>query len=69
MSKLADQIKQELIEQRARGVEPFDEASVALIPRPGRSDLSDWVDLMDVVEALCPKWPTQSPTKYGTFKL
>ncbi len=24
---------------------------------PGRFDLSDWVELMDVVEALCPVWP------------
>lgn len=24
---------------------------------PTSSDLSDWVDLMDVVEMLCPAWP------------
>ncbi|TAN17663.1 MAG: hypothetical protein EPN35_06700 [Rhodanobacter sp.] len=24
---------------------------------PGRGDLSDWVELMEAVEALCPVWP------------
>ncbi|MEO8011861.1 MAG: hypothetical protein ABI650_09480 [Dokdonella sp.] len=24
---------------------------------PGKDDLSDWVDLMEAVEALCPVWP------------
>lgn len=23
----------------------------------GKSDLSDWIDLMEAVEALCPVWP------------
>ena len=26
-------------------------------PMPGERDLADWVDLMEVVEALCPTWP------------
>lgn len=26
---------------------------------PARADLSDWVELMEVVEALCPVWPPQ----------
>jgi hypothetical protein len=69
MSKLAEQIKQELIEQHERGIEPFDEASVVLIPRPGCSDFSDWVDLMEVVEVLCPTWPARPKEKYGEFKL
>ena len=30
---------------------------------PGKSDLSDWVDLMEVVEALCPVWP--APPVHG----
>ena len=34
-----------------------------------RSDLADWVDLMEVVEALCPKWPARTPEKYTVFKL
>jgi hypothetical protein len=37
--------------------------------RTAKSDLSDWVDLMELVEALCPKWPERPPEKYGVFKL
>lgn len=48
---------------------PLAGAGVVSIPLPARSDLSDWVDLMEVVEALCPKWPAQKPQRYGTFKL
>lgn len=29
-------------------------------PRVGKRDLADWVDLMEVVEALCPTWPPRS---------
>ena len=28
---------------------------------PAKSDLSDWVDLMDVVGMLCPVWPKRGP--------
>ena len=38
-------------------------------PLPARSDLSDWLDLMETVEALCPKWPPRPAEKYGPFKL
>ena len=34
-----------------------------------RSDLADWVDLMEVVEALCPKWPARPAEKYTEFLL
>lgn len=34
-----------------------------------RGDLSDWVELMDLVEALCPVWPERRPAMVGTFKL
>lgn len=30
---------------------------------PGKSDLSDWLDLMEIVEPLCPKWPAREPIK------
>ena len=33
------------------------------------SDLADWVDLMEVVEALCPKWPARPAEKYTEFLL
>ena len=69
MSWLADQIKQVLMEQRERGIQPFDGASVVAASRPGRSDLSDWLELMEAVEALCPKWPPRPAEHYGPFKL
>lgn len=31
------------------------------IPLPGRSDLSDWLDLMETVEMLCPARPAHDP--------
>ena len=34
-----------------------------------RGDLSDWVELMEVVEALCPVWPPHEPIFRGEFKL
>lgn len=43
--------------------------AVPKISLPGRSDLSDWLDLMEVVEALCPRWPERPAEKYGEFKL
>ena len=30
-------------------------------PGPARPDLSDWIDLMEVVEMLCPVWPERGP--------
>lgn len=35
---------------------------VVKIALPCKSDLSDWVDLMEVVEMLCPVWPEPDPT-------
>jgi hypothetical protein len=29
------------------------------VVQAGRSDLSDWVGLMEAVEALCPVWPRE----------
>ena len=34
-----------------------------------RGDLSDWVELMELVEALCPVWPERRPAMAGKFKL
>lgn len=48
---------------------PLAGPNVVSIPLPARSDLSDWVDLMEVVEALCPQWPAQKPQRDGNFKL
>lgn len=27
------------------------------VPRSGRDPIEAWIDLMEVVEALCPRWP------------
>ena len=39
-----------------RVVEPLAGGYVGSAPLPGKSDLSDWVGLMEVVEALCSVW-------------
>lgn len=36
---------------------------------PSKSDMSDWVDLMEVIEALCPKWPSQPTETHTVFRL
>lgn len=40
-----------------RVAEPLAGSYVVSAPLPGKGDLSDWVELMEVVEALCPMWP------------
>ena len=35
----------------------------------GRGDLSDWVELMEVVEALCPVWPERERVEGGVYRL
>lgn len=40
---------------------PFAGCDVPKVEVPGKTDLSDWVELMEVVEALCPVWPAQRP--------
>lgn len=53
-----------------RGSEVLIGRSVASASVPGKSDLSDWVDLMEVVEALCPVWPAQVVVgEGGVYKL
>lgn len=34
-----------------------------------RTDLSDWIALMDAVEALCPTWPARRQATKGEFRL
>ena len=36
---------------------------------PGKADFSDWVELMEAVEALCPVWPKRVPEHSGLYKL
>jgi hypothetical protein len=37
--------------------------------QPGKGDLSDWVELMEAVEALCPVWPPAANGKVGRYRL
>jgi hypothetical protein len=37
--------------------EPLVGGDVLDVVQAGRGDLSDWVELMEAVEALCPVWP------------
>jgi hypothetical protein len=37
--------------------------------QPGKGDLSDWVELMEAVEALCPVWPQAPREKAGRYRL
>ena len=38
-------------------VEPLAGGYVVSASLPGKGDLSDWMELMEAVEALCPVWP------------
>lgn len=44
---------------------------VHYVAQSGKTDLSDWVHLMEVVEALCPVWPAavKAPMKCPGYKL
>ena len=53
--------------QPDRVAEPLVGGYVASVPLPGKGDLSDWVDLMEAVEALCPVWPAREITR-GSWK-
>ena len=44
------------------------EAGVPYAPEY-RDPISAWIDLMDVVEALCPKWPERERKIEGIFLL
>ena len=35
----------------------------------GKGDLSEWIELMDAVEALCPVWPAKEHTTGGVYLL
>ncbi len=49
--------------------EPLVGSDVLDVVREGRGDLSDWVELMEAVEALCPVWPKVGVTRAGTYRL
>jgi hypothetical protein len=39
------------------------------VMQAGRGDLSDWVELMEAVEALCPVWPVRERQLVREYKL
>ena len=56
----------------AKGVrEPLVGGDVRDVAQVGRGDLSDWVELMEAVEMLCPVWPgvMHQMAKQSEFKL
>ena len=52
-----------------RNREPLAGSVVRGVDQPGRSDLSDWVELMEAVEALCPVWPEAISAHGGRYIL
>lgn len=50
-------------------IHPIAGPAVADVVIAAKSDLSDWVELMEVVEALCPVWPPHNPRIEGRFKM
>ena len=49
--------------------EPLAGRSVIDVMPLGKADLSDWVELMDAVEALCPVWPAAPKGRQGKHRL
>ena len=49
--------------------EPLVGGDVLDVVQAGRGDLSDWVELMEAVEALCPVWPEREQPVVGAGKL
>lgn len=51
--------------------QPLVSGDVLDVVQPGRGDLSDWVELMEAVEALCPVWPVRDRplVREHSFKL
>ncbi|MEO8746121.1 MAG: hypothetical protein ABI379_00445 [Rhodanobacter sp.] len=59
--------------ESSKGVrEPLAGARVLDVVQAAKGDLSDWVELMAAVEALCPVWPAREPSAgngYNVYKL
>jgi hypothetical protein len=49
--------------------EPLAGGDVRDVVQAGRGDLSDWVELMEAVEALCPVWPAGERQLAREYKL
>ena len=57
------------LKKTKRDLQPLVGGDVMATSLSAGSDLADWVDLMEVVEALCPKWPARPAEKYTEFLL
>ena len=54
----------------AEGVrEPLAGGQVLEVVQTGKADLSDWVELMEAVEALCPVWPVVPLGAHEDYRL
>jgi hypothetical protein len=61
---------QKLAMNRAdRSDQPIAGPNVSGVALVGKQDLSDWIELMEAVEALCQEWPAQAGSIEGSFKL
>ena len=58
MGEVREQLAEPLVGDAGVGFRPV-----------ARADLSDWIELMEVVEALCPVWPERRAAIGGEFKL
>lgn len=56
--------------ESAKGVhEPLAGERVLDVAQAGKGDFSDWVELMEAVEALCPVWPAAPSGKCDGYRL
>ena len=52
-----------------RAAEIFARDGTCVYLRTESSDFSDFIELMEAVEALCPRWPAREHRMTGDFKL
>lgn len=58
-----------IVEQQPHDDAPL-AASAGVPGKRGReSSLEQWIDLMEAVEALCPRWPVREVRVGGTYRL
>lgn len=55
--------------EKAASVALVAEAGVPYVPTHSGDPIGDWIGLMEVVEALCPRWPQREPSIGGRFEL
>ena len=55
--------------QTERFADTLGGGDVMEVVRIGTGDLSDWIELMDAVEALCPVWPAKEHATGGVYLL